>query len=775
MKRLPLRTVIVGAFFIGALVTLIVGGASFWMITQNDEAIKDLAADRLIVDELVPSMKNCLLMHRRYEKDIFLNIGTVDKQEGYRKKFNTQADLMRSLITTFEDSIKTNSDFPDKLRSLSVGLRPNYEAYNTGAKSVFEKVINDSTISAVEANVLIKPTKSSSQAFEKIMTAFSEDGHALIAAKEEGLHDLNILGETIMLIGIPASVIGVILLAFFISNHVKRSLETPVTALDQVAFKGKANIVIDAEGRTDEIGALLKAIKAVLEMVDDKSKLANAIASGDLTRDVNVLSDEDQLGSAFKKMSQDLSNFFRMLFDTATNINDSAGGIQASSEGLSQATTQQAASIEEISSTLTEIATQSNTNAQNADQAQALSSETRQSAEQGNEHMRGMVMAMQEINDSSDQIAKIIKVIDDIAFQTNLLALNAAVEAARAGRHGKGFAVVAEEVRNLAGRSAKAARETADLIQSSGDKVKKGSEIANMTSTSLEEIVSSAIKTTDLISEIAAASREQALGVEQINEGVSQMENATQQNSANAEETASAATELKSMADSLHAQLSHFKLTSGGPSGRSSTSTPAATFSQQAQPKASSSSPMAALPPSPAKPRQQGDLFTWTSEFSVGVDKFDMQHKVLFDMINKLHKALKSGKADSILGPILVELAEYTTTHFAEEEAMFRVHKYPDTEAHIKIHKELLSQVASVKERFDKGQHLGIEVMHFLKDWLLNHIQKVDKKYTEFFRAKNIPGTGAVQAKSAPPPVPKKEEENPEDIISLDNDDWGRY
>ena len=177
--------------------------------------------------------------------------------------------------------------------------------------------------------------------------------------------------------------------------------------------------------------------------------------------------------------------------------------------------------------------------------------------------MSEMLHAMNEINESSGQISRIIKVIEEIAFQTNLLALNAAVEAARAGAQGRGFAVVAEEVRNLAQRSSKAARETTDLIERTVGRVGNGTQIANHTAKALDGIVLSVTRVSDLVDEIAAASREQALGIEQVSQGLGHIDSVTQNNAANAEESASASEELSSQAMQLKQMLTRFKLSSG--------------------------------------------------------------------------------------------------------------------------------------------------------------------------------------------------------------------
>lgn len=251
------------------------------------------------------------------------------------------------------------------------------------------------------------------------------------------------------------------------------------------------------------------------------------------------------------KLTSQLTRVAEQIWTGAEQVSDASGQVASASQALAQGTTEQAAGLEETSSSLEEMASMTKQNADNAAQAATLATGAQQAADTGAQSMRKMLQAIEEIQKSSDQTAKIIKVIDEIAFQTNLLALNAAVEAARAGEAGKGFAVVAEEVRNLAIRSSEAAEKTTELIEQSVKNAKNGVQISNEVKTALDQIVSGIGKTSALVNEIAAACKEQAQGIEQINSAVSQMDKVTQQNAAGAEESASAAEELASQAESM--------------------------------------------------------------------------------------------------------------------------------------------------------------------------------------------------------------------------------
>ena len=312
--------------------------------------------------------------------------------------------------------------------------------------------------------------------------------------------------------------------------------------------------------RRDEIGVMSRAFNDMITVLHKKAMTAKEIAGGNLAVGVSVLSPRDHLGMAFAQMVHDLN---RILGRVNTAVNEVTGGsvqISSSSNLLSEGATRQAASIEEISASITELSGQTRTNAENAAAANSLAAETAEAAKDGQQQMDKLSQAMNQIRVNSQETQKVIKTIDDIAFQTNLLALNAAVEAARAGVHGKGFAVVAEEVRNLAARSAKAAAETADLIQNSNNQIVEGVNITELTVNALSKIADNVVQTSLTVQEIASASTEQAEGISQIGIGLEQIDSVTNQNTANAEEVAESSEQMSAQARMLQELVAHFRL-----------------------------------------------------------------------------------------------------------------------------------------------------------------------------------------------------------------------
>ena len=320
------------------------------------------------------------------------------------------------------------------------------------------------------------------------------------------------------------------------------------------------NLDVDmGEIKNDEFGRLILDYKKLIEAQKEEAELAEAVANGDLTITITPRSDKDQLGYALKKMVAKNQNALSNINESAYQVMTSSSQVASASEALAQGSTEQASAIEEITSSITDIAEKTKVNATNATEASELMHNAIDYVNRGNEQMEGMMSAMDDIN-KSESISKIIKVIDDIAFQTNILALNAAVEAARAGDAGKGFAVVAEEVRNLAAKSAAAAAETAELIESSITKVEAGSKIADDTAQALVSITDGVTQSEKIVNNIAEASNYQATAVAQINQAINQVSQVVQTNSATSEECAAASEELSGQAIHMRDMLSIYNL-----------------------------------------------------------------------------------------------------------------------------------------------------------------------------------------------------------------------
>jgi methyl-accepting chemotaxis protein len=361
-----------------------------------------------------------------------------------------------------------------------------------------------------------------------------------------------------MIAVVIAAVIVALALGIFISNIISRPIRKIASAADMLALGDvNATVAIDTK---DEIGSLAQSFRKMIANIREQALVVERIAAGDLTVEVNIRSEHDLLG---KKLSEMLRKNNEVLSNISLATEQVAIGsrqVSDSSIALSQGATEQASSVEELTASLEEISSQTELNAKNANQANELAVNAKTNAVDGNNQMKEMLRAMEDINESSSNIYKIIKVIDDIAFQTNILALNAAVEAARAGQHGKGFAVVAEEVRTLAARSANAAKETTDMIEGSMKKAEGGTRIAKKTADALNSIVNEIEKVASLVNNIAIASNEQAIGIGQINQGIMQVSQVVQTNSATSEETAAASEELASQADLLKEEVSKFTL-----------------------------------------------------------------------------------------------------------------------------------------------------------------------------------------------------------------------
>ncbi|KWT92045.1 bacteriohemerythrin [Candidatus Magnetominusculus xianensis] len=335
---------------------------------------------------------------------------------------------------------------------------------------------------------------------------------------------------------------------------------------------------------------------------------------------------------------------------------------------------------------------------------------------------------VQALGEKSRQIGEIIQVINDIAEQTNLLALNAAIEAARAGEQGRGFAVVADEVRKLAEKTSTATKEISEMIltiqestvsavdsmNEASQEVSSGAEFINQAGTTLVEIVQTNDDVSEKITRIAAATEQQSATTEEISRTMEHISLLSNTVTSNAQRTASAAGELSdNIVKKMQDVLCQYKF-----SGKSM-----------------------CIEDIGAKINSVPDLMSWHTSYSVGVKKYDDDHKELIHLINKLHAAMKLGLGTQILGDILGDLIEYTATHFKDEEQEMKRLGYPkqDSDAHIAQHHKFVQQALEVQQKFKEGRGgLTLDIMSFLKKWLAEHIVGTDKKYMSFFNSKGL-------------------------------------
>ena len=332
------------------------------------------------------------------------------------------------------------------------------------------------------------------------------------------------------------------------------------------ALSTRANASLFLGGWNELVAGVNKTLDSVLEPINEAAGILEKVADRDMTVRVqgNYQGDHAKIKEALNSAVDNLEKALAQVSDSTGQVSSASQQIASGSQNLAQGANEQASSLEEVSASLEEMASMTRQNADNALAAKNLANEADGNTRTGLDAMGKMSSAINKIKESSDQTAKIVKTIDEIAMQTNLLALNAAVEAARAGEAGRGFAVVAEEVRNLAQRSAQAAKNTADMIAESVRNAGEGVAIVDSVAVSLDKIAGSIRKVNDLIGEIAAASKEQSQGIKEVNEAVVQMDKVTQQNAANAEESASSSEELSSQAEELQGMVGQFRIRSTG-------------------------------------------------------------------------------------------------------------------------------------------------------------------------------------------------------------------
>ena len=527
-------------------------------------------------------------------KDLYNNygMGQLYMSQGFSDFCNIKVRIRNALLAYADDpaNFKAQKDDIESYKAECYDSFGKFEAimdtFPQEIRDQYQTVRSkaDEWITANEDYLALGESGRAKEAVDTLMTT----GKALSSETEEQLNTLiTMLAEESdkqsnraelsmnVLTGISVGVAALaVIIAIVYAMILIRNIIVPVNKLSVAAKKmALGDVDVDCEKvNDDDLGELMDNFKIMINGIKGQVDVANEIAKGDLTVVADVRSDQDVLGKSFQRILTDNNRILGGIKESTSQVTVGAEQVASASQSLAQGSTEQASALQEVTASMAEIAEHTKANAEQASEADDLVRNVKETAIGGNGQMKAMIGAMNDINESSETISKIIKVIDDIAFQTNILALNAAVEAARAGVHGKGFAVVAEEVRSLAAKSASAASETQEMIEDIIRKIGHGSKLAEETAVSLNEIVEAIDKIVSLIGSIAVASNDQATSVSQIDQAISQVSQVVQTNSATSEECAAASEELSNQVANLRTMIGNYKLLSqsGGMSGNSS-------------------------------------------------------------------------------------------------------------------------------------------------------------------------------------------------------------
>ncbi len=492
----------------------------------------------------------------------FLLTGKQESLEPFnsgREAFSSDLNSLRTYIRKFSDTSVTPADV-DSIAGLANDWLEKAANPEIDARNEVNQI--PATLDDLVAVLSKAEGKKYMDQIRADIAEFINIERELMVTRQQAAANSSFVSKAVVIVGtLIAFVIGVIAV-MIISRKISEPLAQLVEILELMA-KGVVDRTVDIK-TGDEIADLGRSFNQMVANLKSQVELTGTIANGDLSKDVTLASENDLLGLALQKMTQNLNQTIIDLQTTTNQVTAGAEQLQASAQSLASGTAEQAASLEQVNSSMAEVESQTKNSNENAKQAQQLSTQSIETVNRGNSQMETMLNSMQEISDTSNKVSKVIKVIDEIAFQTNLLALNAAVEAARAGKYGKGFAVVAEEVRNLAGRSAAAAKDTTELIETSLNEVENGVKNAENTAVVLRDISENVNKVNDLVEEISAGANQQTIRIGEINTSLVQVNDVVQQNSSISEETASASDELSSQANEIRNAMNQFKVKGKG-------------------------------------------------------------------------------------------------------------------------------------------------------------------------------------------------------------------
>lgn len=549
-KNSKISKKLITGFLIVSIITTVVGAVGvlgFKKISDAENQLYEYKTQPVIHLSYMLNSLNSMQIHLR---EGIISAGKTQAIESSEKGFNEEFEKFQTSLENYK--LKLNAD---ELKNISTLESIINNFYIQTAEKAFDLAKKGNLTDAYVAS------QSISSSVDFVFNYLNENlNNRVYDAKTANAANAD-LSNLLSIVLIAVTVSGIII-SIFIGKGVAKIISEPINSMVAAANKlteGDTEIDINID-TNDEIKNLANAFNEVIIGIKKQVDYVYKIAEGDLTFDITPRSEKDILEISLKKTTEMLSQIVKDISEASTQVLAGANELSFGSQSLSQGAAEQASTIEELSASINEISAQIYSNNENVQEAEKYVKSAEDAVLSSDKQMKNMLTSMTDINKSSSEIAKIIKVIDDIAFQTNILALNAAVEAARAGAAGKGFAVVADEVRNLASKSAEAAKQTTILIENSINKVHEGSKIAENTALHLRSIKESTDLVVETINKISLASNEQTVSINQINQGLEQISTVVQTNSASAEESAAACEELSGQATLLKEQISLFKL-----------------------------------------------------------------------------------------------------------------------------------------------------------------------------------------------------------------------
>ena len=561
MKNMKIKAKLIVSFSMVVLLSVIVGMVGIFGMLRISKADTRLYEENLLGTEAMGDMNNAVTSLRMHLRSMAI-YGPGDPHytaseqaiKEITSKFGTYEGSYQATISDQEDQ-----KIFDQIKSL----------YN---ENVLGHVIPE--VSAASAKNDMEGAKAAldassghlEQLSDLIMDRVEYNSQAAkqIAAGNTRLSYTMIIAEVIILL---LSAAMALTLGLYIANLVSRPAVFMKDVLSRIGTQGDLEFS-DAEYRQteeyaeikDEIGESVEMLLTMVRRLVTVGEALGTVAGGDLTSEMPLLSERDTMGLSINKMVGNLNSMFGEIKTASEQVSSGAGQVSQSAQELATGSSEQAADVQELTASVTEVRQQVDENAKRSEKALENCNTAVSLVDISMDSMRQMTEAMQSIGESSRDITRVIKVIDDIAFQTNILALNAAVEAARAGQQGKGFAVVANEVRSLASKSAEAAKETAGLIEGSTQRVNEGSRIMDKTNESLQAVSVTTKENADLIREMSKSLENQLSSIVEINRGMDQISSVVQANSATAEQSASASEEMSAQAVLMNGIVEQFKL-----------------------------------------------------------------------------------------------------------------------------------------------------------------------------------------------------------------------